>query len=90
MFAARVQISRAADRLDDPALVHRRQLKNKIINAEAQLEKLSDKLLAAKKTCDQPYDEQMLTRLAKIEEALYRQREKLNLSLEELKQQQQN
>ncbi|AWH86411.1 hypothetical protein HYN59_15415 [Flavobacterium album] len=45
IIAAKVRISKATDKLDDPNRHHKLKLRNAIIDAEGQLEQLSEKLL---------------------------------------------
>lgn len=49
ILAGRICISQASDCYDDPQTRHRGRVKSAIIKAESKLEKLSDKMLQARK-----------------------------------------
>jgi hypothetical protein len=49
ILSAKIQISRAVDRSDTPKLKHNLKFRNEIFRADAKLERLSEKLLWAKK-----------------------------------------
>lgn len=85
--SAQSQISRAADRADDPHLQHKGKFKALVFKAETQLENLSDKLLRADRfdVEDFDYDEQTLQKMKQFQEETLKKREKLDETLKELK-----
>ncbi|MNK66006.1 hypothetical protein D3C87_853190 [compost metagenome] len=87
VFAARNQISRAVERIDDPRLQHKGKFKALIFTAETRIEDLSDKLLRADRFTieEDNYDEETLHKMKQFQQETMQKREKLNETLKELK-----
>jgi hypothetical protein len=88
ILSAKIQISRAVDRSDDPKWKHNLKFRNEIYHADGKLERLSEKLLWAKKFEKKEatqMDDQTLKKMASFKNEFREDTAKLNSILLKLK-----
>ncbi|MEL1242694.1 hypothetical protein AAEO56_00355 [Flavobacterium sp. DGU11] len=88
IMTAKKKISKATDRLDDPNRKQKLKLRNAIINAEGQLEQVSEKLLRGERFEDKmdnyKVDASVIQRMESFMESYRKKEEKLNEAIAEM------